>query len=226
MAFSRINTAARAVFLWGVAVLGNPLVLAGGGHDHEGDFVVGVNGMGQLALEADFDENIFLPAVSGLLNGWANNDPGFLALEEDEPDEDFFVLGAGANVRVEVVVVSPAFQAWTPGFADRLDEAGDLWTLGGPGFDEHPTWHIDSDSSSFNAQQGKWFFSFRLIDVGSTDYSASPVYTIGFTNIDPDAPVPTVSQWGLVVMALLLITAGALRFGRFRILRDTDDSTN
>jgi hypothetical protein len=216
MMLSFYRWAATCVALGSMTALGNPPVLAGGGHAHEGDFIVGVDGNGDLAVEADFDENFFLPAVAGLLNGWASDDPGFLALDEDEPDEDFFRLGAGANVRVEVVSVSPAFQAWTPGFADQLDAPGDLWTLGGPTFDEHPTWHIDSTSQSFNAQQMKWFFSFRLIDVGSTGYGPSPVYTVGFSNVDPDAPIPTMSQWSLVILALLLLTGGALRFGRAR----------
>lgn len=185
-------------------------------HHHAGDFVVGVTGGGKLAIEADLDEQFFLPAVNGLLNGWALDDPGFLALEEDEPAGDFYRLGAGAEVALEVLAIAPAFQAWTPGFIDTLDVAGDQWAIGGSAFDEHPTWHINSDSGSFDPAQTKWSITFRLIDMGSTGYAASEPVTVVFTNVDPDQPIPTVSEWGLIIMALLLVTGGVLVFGRQR----------
>lgn len=207
------NATVRVAFTF-VVVLGIQGALAGEGHRHEGDFIIGIDGNGQLTLEADLDENNSLPAVSGLLNGWAADEPGFEALEEDEPAEDFFTLGAGANVSVEVISISPAFQAWTPGFSDVLDSTGDQWVLGGPALHEHATWHINSDAPEFDSKQVKWFFSFRLIDTGMTGYAPSQIYTVGFTNVDPNAPIPTMSEWGMVVMGLLLVTAGVLCHGR------------
>lgn len=191
-------------------------------HHHEGDFIVGVNGSGQLAMEADTDEQFFLPAASGLLNGWALDDPGFMALEEDEPAEDFYQLGAGAEVVLEVLAISPAFQAWTPGFINVLDVSGDQWSIGGNSFDEHPTWHINSDSLAFDPSQTKWSITFRLIDLGSTGYSPSEPVTAVFTNVDPDQPIPTVSEWGLIIMGLLLLTGGVVVFGRERTTQASD----
>lgn len=165
---------------------------------HDDDFIVGRTGSGQLAVEFDFGESSALPAVQGVLRGFALADPGFMALSADEPGEDFFTLQDGANVVFEVVSFSPAVSAWTPGFLSRLDQPGERWTLGGPGFDTHATWHVDANHPAFDALGGPWSASFRLLDLGTTGYASSPDYTVNFV------PEPSMMLLGLSVIALAL----------------------
>jgi len=89
----------RGILLWsclaitfGVAVA--PVV----GHQHEGDVIIGRSGSGRLLFEANLNEIRPLEAVNGLLKGWAGDEPGFEALMEDEPDEGFYRLAAGARI--------------------------------------------------------------------------------------------------------------------------------
>lgn len=167
-------------------------------HHHEGDLVVGRTSAGQLRIEFDFDEPIALPPVDGLLKGWARDDPGFDHLEADEPDEDFLMLGSGAHIRFDVVSFAPAFQAWTPGFAAALRNPGDSYVFpDGELLHGHLNWHIDALDPRFEPTAGPWTASFRLIDVGTTGYSPSDVYTFMF------APEP--SAVALVALGALLV---------------------
>ncbi|MCB9851518.1 MAG: PEP-CTERM sorting domain-containing protein [Phycisphaerales bacterium] len=170
---------------------------AGGGHNHaDEDLVVGVSGAGQLAVEFNFSELIELPEISGgFLSGWGVADPGFFNLADDEPAEDFFVLGAGADVRFEVINFDGAFQGWTQGFASTFAAPGEFFALGGPDFDEHPFWQIDSSDSGFDPLQTQWNATGRLIDVGSTGYAASDPFTLSFV------PVPEPSSLSILALA-------------------------
>ncbi len=171
----------RLVWMMALAA-GAAASAAWAGDEHSGDFVVGVSGAGQLAVEGDFDEAFLLPPIAFPVSGWALDDPGFMSLDADEPDEDFFVLGAGANVVFEIVALDPAMKVWRPAFLGVLDEAGEQWMLG-ESFDLHPWWHIDSEDGGFNPLQTEWSVSFRMIDTGTTGYEASEVYTARFTNV-------------------------------------------
>lgn len=149
---------------------------------HEGDLVVGVSGAGQLRAEFDFAEPIALPAVNGLLVGWASSEPGFDHLEVNEPTEDFYVLGEGVQVRFDVVSFAEAFKAWTPGFGAALHDPGDAYVFpDGNLLHGHLHWHIDSQDPLFSPGAGPWTASFRLVDIGTTGYSPSDVYTLTFT---------------------------------------------
>jgi len=151
-------------------------------HEHEGDLVVGRNAENRLQVEFDFATPIALPAVNGLLKGWALDDPGFDHLESDEPDKGFYVLGDGAQVRFDVVTFSPAFKAWTPGFAAGLHNPGDAYVFPeGNLLHGHLDWHIDSQDPLFDLAGNPWTASFRLVDIGTTGYSPSEGYTFTFT---------------------------------------------
>jgi hypothetical protein len=149
---------------------------------HEEDVIVGRSAGGQLRVEHN-GETTLLPPVNGLINGWALDEPGFLGLSKDEPLEDFFVLEDGAQIQLEVLSFDLAFQGWTPGFASIFHLPGDVWTIGGAEFDEHPTWHINSDHPGFDPNQVEWQATFRLLDVGSTAYNPSEPITLTFTNV-------------------------------------------
>jgi len=149
---------------------------------HDDDFVVGVSGTGVLTPEADLDEAFSLPPFnSGVVVGWFGSEPGFASLDEDEPDEDFFMLGVGADVWFVLVAVDPALKVYDPFF--NLMSPGDSFALGGHEFDEHPFWHIDSDDAAFDPSQTEWHATFRLIDTGTTGYGASDDYRVAFTNV-------------------------------------------
>ena len=186
-------------------MIGIPMVLwtgfaaagASAQHEHEGDIVVGRTGAGQLAVEFDAKPPFALPPVSGLLEGWLADHPGFMSLGKDEPKEDFFGLAAGANVVFELLSVDPAFQVWTPGFSAVVNDPGETWKIGGAEFDAHATWHINSADPSFDPLRGVWEATFRLIDAGATGYAASEVITISFVAV----PEPATA-------ALLVIAAG------------------
>ena len=146
-------------------------------HGHADDAVIGftvcVDAGNRLGVDLDGDEVFVLPDVDGVLGGWAGDEPGFNTLEEDEPDEGFFAIAAGANVVLEIVSISPGFKAHTPGFADILDESGDTWDMGAAPFDTHPEWHIDPDDPGYDDHDEIWTVTVRLLDTGSTGYRPS-----------------------------------------------------
>ncbi|HNQ21816.1 MAG TPA: PEP-CTERM sorting domain-containing protein [Phycisphaerae bacterium] len=153
-------------------------------HQHD-DIVVGRTLDGQLAAHFDWEEVHTLPAVSGLLQGWAADDPGFAHLEEDEPDENLYCLQEGVQVVFEVVQFDDAFKAWAPGFAAVLHDPGDSWLLGDEHLHSHLDWHIDSEDPLFEPSQEVWLGQFRLLDAGSKGYLPSEVYTLQFTTPEP-----------------------------------------
>ncbi len=158
------------------------LAFATAADPHDGDFIVGVNGLGKLMIEADLDEAFYLPPFNaGGIVGWFGDDPGFVSLDEDEPGEDFYTLKTGADVWFVLVAVDPAFRVYDPFF--NLMSPGDSFWLGGHEFDVHPFWHIDSDDASFDPTQTEWHATFRLMDLGSTGYGTSDDYRVAFTNI-------------------------------------------
>ncbi len=151
-------------------------------HEHEGDLIVGRNSARELAIEFDFGDTHALPAVSGLLEGFASNAPGFDHLAADEPAEDFYMLETGAAIRFEVISFSPAFKAWTPGLGAALQNPGDFFDFpDGPALHAHLNWHIDSTDPAFDMGDSPWTASFQLVDTGTTGYDPSPIYTMTFT---------------------------------------------
>jgi len=170
---------------------------------HEGDLFIGRSDAGQLKVEFDTSIAIGLPPASGLLNGWAADDPGFASLDVDEPDEDFYMLDGSADIVLEVVSASPAMKGWTPGFATALDLPGDQWAIGAAPFDTHLTWHIDQDDPAFDDLQSFWSFSFKVLDVGTTEYAESDPVVLQFERV----PEPT-------SFAMLLVAGSALALRR------------
>jgi len=151
------------------------------GPPHEDDIEVGVNALGQIVLILD-EESIELPPISGLLNGFGVDDPGFLSIDAPEPKHGAFPLDPAAIIALEVVSFAPAFKGWTPGFASVFRLPGDQWVIGSAPFDEHPFWHIDSDDPAFDPNQSAWDATFRLVDLreGSAHLPSDPL-TITFT---------------------------------------------
>lgn len=180
----KLLTKITAAFLFNAAAFALPAYAQ---HDHEDDAELG-QWEGQLVAVFDSDEVFSLAETSGLLTGWAGDAPGFLTVEEDEPDEGLLMLDPTAVLALEVVNMDPGFKAHTPGFANVLAIAGDTWTIGSAPFDDHPTWHIDSTDAGFDPAQTEWTGVFRIIDLGPTGYAASETFTMTFTNLPPQRP--------------------------------------
>ncbi len=188
------NTILLTIFLGLIA----SAAMAGEGHKHADDFIIGISGTGQLKFESEpvEEEEIFsLAEVSGIINGWAGDDPGFMPLQKDEPKEDFFPMAIGAEIQLVVVSLDDAFKAHTPGFGDVLDLPGDAWTIATvttdpPAFDDHPTWHIDVDDANLADNQVIWHATFKFVDVGTTGYTESEPFTLRFSNADVENCIP------------------------------------
>ena len=172
--------------------------MAGEGHKHADDFVIGVSGAGDLKFESELVEEmeiVELEEVSGIINGWAGDDPGFMPLDVDEPKEDFFPMAIGAEIQLVVVALDPALKAHTPGFADVLDSPGDAWTIATvttdpPAFDDHPIWHVDSDDAGLKDNQVVWSGIFKFVDVGTTGYGESEPFVLRFSNAEVETNIP------------------------------------
>lgn len=180
------------------------------GHEHGGDAVVGVDAAGKITLEFDTDEVFPLPPVSGLISGYALDDPGFLSLEADEVD--LFMLDSAAAIALEIVSIDPALNVWAPGLISIADDPGEQFLIGTPAFDEHPTWHIDTDDPAFDPLQQEFSVTFRLIDQGSSAHAPSDNVTMRFAAV----PEPA---------ALTLMATGALVALRRRNLRGKIDAS-
>jgi len=155
-------------------------------HQHEGDVIIGRTGSGQLRFEADLDEIHLLEPVAGLLQGWAGDEPGFEALAEDEPDEDFFRLGTGAQIWLEAVALDPALRVHNPlNPLLMLSAPGDRLPLGDHELHDHVIWHVDPLDPAFDPGRSIWQGTFKLVDTGPTGYSDSPLLTLRFAIPEP-----------------------------------------
>lgn len=161
----------------------------------EDDLNIGRTSAGQLAVDFDFAQTLELPPIAAILSGWGLDEPGFFSLDVDLPAEGIFMLEPEAELRYEVISFDPAFKGWTQGFAGIFDDPGEQFVLGGPPFDEHPFWHIDSDDPAFDPGQTIWQATGRLIDVGTTNYLPTDPFTLSFT------PVPEPASAMLVLIA-------------------------
>ncbi len=164
------------------------------------DIEVGRTAAGQLAIEADLDEATLLEAVDGLLRGWSGADPGWEALEADEPEEDLFQLASGANIFLEIVEVDEGLKFWAAAFAALADEAGERVPLGGSDLHTHTTFHIDSDVVG-TGFRGTLAATLKLVDTGSTGYADSEPFVMTFTNVpEPGTVMLAMATAGFFVM--------------------------
>ena len=160
---------------------------------HTGDVWLGRSAAGQLKYSpAGFvPEETFhwLAPVSGLLKGWADDDPGFDRITTDDPAHDVFRLQAGVAVWLEVVSLDPALRLIDASY-EILDTPGESTYLGDQTLHVHSTWHINSQDPQFDPEQCVWHGTFLLRDTGATGYASSEPLTLGFTNV-PVRPAAT-----------------------------------
>lgn len=165
---------------------------------HEGDVRIGVDDTGKLAVE--FDSLYELPMLdTPLLHGWGVDEPGFMSIETDDPNDGLFVLDPDANIEVEFVSADDALNMWTPPFfVEILDTPGERWALGGSSFDMHPFWQIDSDDPNFDPFQTEWDITLKVVDTRAglgLAHADSDPFTVRFT------PVPEPATLSLLAVA-------------------------
>lgn len=148
---------------------------------HDVDIWVGRTSTGQLAIGgADVSQPIPLLSTSGLINGWADNDPGFDRVVTAQPAYNLFPLASGADISLHLVSADPAFRVIDNSFS-ILELPGDETYLGDSQLHTHLTWHINADHPQFDPLQCEWNAAFVLIDDGSTNYRDSAPLTLMFT---------------------------------------------
>lgn len=179
---------------------------------HGGDIVVGRSDATApriLLGEFDFASNVLLPEVSGVLQGWADDEPGFDHLIVDEPP--MYTLEAGALIQFEVIRLTPALRIIDNAFA-VLDEPGESTIIGDEHLHAHVTWHINDQDPAFDPGRWLWKVTFLLRDLGSTGYLPSDEVTIHFTTVacqsgDLDAN-GTVNPFDITPFVNVLISGG------------------
>ena len=176
---------------------------------HDGDIGLAHNAAAQLQrFGFNPGQTIVLSPVSGLLNGWSDNDPGFDSLSVDDPGNGLFVLQPGAQIRLRATAIDPALKIWAPNLGNRIDAPGEFLPLGDHQLHEHLTWHIDSSDPAFNPVQTSWQVALQFEDAGMTGYAASQSFVMTFSN--QPAPVPTMSEVGMSILCLIMMFAGAV----------------
>jgi len=148
---------------------------------HDLDIWVGRTSTGQLKIGgADISQPIPLLPTSGLINGWANNDPGFDRAVTSQPGNNLLALASGAEISLQLIFADPAFRVIDNSLA-ILELSGDETFLGDHLLHTHLTWHVNADDPGFDPLQCQWNAIFILIDDGATNYRDSAEFTLMFT---------------------------------------------
>jgi len=152
---------------------------------HAGDVFPARTASGQLTLGGFLpDINVIaLPPVTGLFEGWADNDPGFDRLITPDAENDLFPLAPGAQIRIEGVSLDTGFRAISPSFV-IIDAPGERILLGNENLHIHLTWHINSEAPGFDPMRTVWRATCKFVDTGSTGYADSEPFTYRFANVD------------------------------------------
>ncbi len=174
-------------------------------HHHEGDFVIGQSGAPnfEIHIHGDSDilsgeEPILLYPGEGAFEGFfVADDPGWIGLEENEPDEGMYLLLDGHQVSLKQISFDPGFSMFDPTTGPILDSDGStfLFPLDGEGFIHR---HL------IFAGEGElgdtWSATFQLVDLSGL-HAASDAFTLQFVAMPEPASVLLLVS-GLAVVSL------------------------
>lgn len=147
------------------------------------------------------------------LPGW-NGDTSQWELGELPPWIDAYVEGSidfpgvgdpTGEIQVVHIIVNP--EVWLADPQPFLDS----YDIVNGECDDLPGYLIGTTPIVFDPNAGPDEDPFSTTPLTGTLYLDSDI-TLGVTG----APIPTVSEWGLIIMTLLLLTAGTVIFGRLR----------
>lgn len=155
-----------------------PLTALAQPHHHH-DVVIGRSSQMVLKVEVPNEPAVLEPTAPGSpIQGWSGIMPGFEALEEDEPGEDFWKLAPGALIELEVLGLSNGLRMFDNTFNELV--VGSRWVLGGHELHLHGLWIIDRAINSdplLNPAGGQ----FLVRDLGTTGYGPAAPFDLTFT---------------------------------------------
>ncbi len=167
-----VNTSLVAALILG----GLPLAARAQPHHH--DAVIGRSSLMVLKAEVPQEPAVLEPTAPGSpIQGWVGNMPGFEALEEDEPGEDFWKLAPGALIELEVLGLSHGLRMFDNTFSEL--SVGSRWVLGDHELHTHGLWIIDKAANPdplLNPAGGV----FLVRDLGTTGYGPSAPFDLTF----------------------------------------------
>jgi len=163
-----------------------------GGEEPHTDLEVGLApGTNQLFIAGDDDllagiESIELFPGSGFFNGgFAEAEPGFEAVEVDEPGEiDAIDTSIAHQISLERVSFSAGFEMYEPPFSQILSADGMQYQ-----FIQEATesgFHNDLIFANFGNLGDTFSATYRLVDPSNT-YGASDPFTLNFVNVPEPA---------------------------------------
>ena len=148
---------------------------------HDGDVWVGRTSTGQLKNGGnDLTQLIPLQPTFELINGWANNNPGFDRVITAQPANNLYPMASGAEISLRLVAADSAFRVIDNSF-EIVQFPGEETFLGDHLLHTHLTWHINSDDPAFDPLECEWQATFVLVDHGTTGYRDSAPFTLMFT---------------------------------------------
>lgn len=164
------------------------LIATSAAAQHDGDMVIGADasGGGTLAIEFDFASKVkttFTADVAGT-SVYTATEPGFDALDTDEPLESFYTLAPGTTVSVEITRLDAGKTAMKLNGV-TLDAVGESTVLGTAGgvppndLHHHPELQLLLLLAPGEFGEGQIGFKLTTSTVG---YSASQEYTLTLTN--------------------------------------------
>lgn len=153
-----------------------PLAWAQPHHHH--DVVIGRTAQLLLKVETPHEPSELEPTAPGFpIAGWSGDAPGFEALEDDEPGEDFYKLQPGAQIELEVLALRDGLRMFNNAQQELL--VGDKWLLGDHELHLHGLWVIDAQVNPdpvANPARGH----FLVRDLGTTGYGPSAPFELAF----------------------------------------------
>lgn len=173
-------------------------------HGHGDDFIIGRTGVSpfQIMIEADPDvmsgeEHVPLPLGEGAYEGlFAINDPGWIGLEEDEPDEDFYMLQTGHQVSLKRISFDDGFSMFDATAGQILENNNDtyLFPLTTEGMiHSHLIFAGDGPEGTV------WQATFQLVDPSGL-HAASAPFTVSFEAVPEPATLALLALGSLALL--------------------------
>jgi len=174
-------------------------------HHHEGDFVIGQSGAPTFEIHVHGDPDILSGAEpiplypgEGAFEGFfVADDPGWIGLEEDEPDEGMYLLLAGHQVSLKRISFDPGFSMFDPTAGPILENNGSTFLFP---LDEEGFIHRHLIFAGEGEIGDTWWATFQLVDPSGL-HAASDTFTLQFVAMpEPTSLLLLVS--GLAVVSL------------------------